>query len=38
MRLDIYYAKFMQGQPAGLQLKGWVIKVVEEELNKLSGG
>ena len=38
MRQDIYYNSFMRYQADGLQLKCWMVKVVEEELNRLSDG
>ena len=38
IRRDIYANSFEVGKPNGYQFKMWVVKVVEEELNKLSGG
>ena len=38
IRKDIYANSFEVGKPHGYQFKMWVIKIVEEELNKLSGG
>ena len=38
MRRDIYNNSFERGKPDGYQMKMWVIKVVEEELNRLSEG
>ena len=38
IRKDIYANSFERGKPDGYQFKMWVIKVVEEELNRLSEG
>lgn len=38
IRRDIYANSFEVGKPHGYQFKMWVIKVVEEELNRLSNG
>lgn len=38
IRRDIYANSFERDKPEGYQFKMWVVKIVEEELNKLSGG
>lgn len=38
IRRDIYANSFERNKPHGYQFKMWVVKTVEEELNRLSGG
>lgn len=38
IRKDIYANSFEVNKPSGYQFKLWVAKIVEEELDRLSGG